>query len=227
MNKRILLFEPDGLLRKTLLEQILLNKEFHVAEASSFEDIKYQLTKSSFDLIIISTDRETYRLSSIGQFIKENEIANIVLFMTEPQISETSSFGESTEKHYFIERPFRIHRLNKKISTILAKISNSNEVTHEIGPFIFLPLKKILTLGEKTKVELTEKEVAILKCLISSGEEAVDRDTLLKQVWNYSPDVTTHTLETHIYRLRQKLEIDASIPRLIISKDGGFTIGSA
>jgi DNA-binding response OmpR family regulator len=81
-------------------------------------------------------------------------------------------------------------------------------------------------LGEKTNVELTEKEVAILKCLISSGEEAVDRDTLLKQVWNYSPDVTTHTLETHIYRLRQKLEIDASIPRLIISKDGGFTIVS-
>ena len=81
-------------------------------------------------------------------------------------------------------------------------------------------------LGEKTKVELTEKEVAILKCLISSGEEAVDRDTLLEQVWNYSPDVTTHTLETHIYRLRQKLEIDASIPRLIISKGGGFKIVS-
>ena len=81
-------------------------------------------------------------------------------------------------------------------------------------------------LGEKTKVELTEKEVDILQCLINSGQETVDRDTLLKTVWNYSPDVTTHTLETHIYRLRQKLEIDASIPRLIISKDGGFTIGS-
>ena len=224
MNKRILIFEPDGLLRKTLLEQILLYKEFHVAEASSFEDIKYQLTKSSFDLIIISTDRETYRLSSIGQFIKENEIANIVLFMTEPQISETSSFGESTEKHYFIERPFRIQYLNKKISTILAKISNSTEETRKIGPFTFFPLKKIITLDDKAKIELTEKEVGILKCLISYGEEGVDRDTLLKQVWNYSSDVTTHTLETHIYRLRQKLEIDPSIPRLIVSKGGGFKI---
>jgi len=80
--------------------------------------------------------------------------------------------------------------------------------------------------GEKLKVELTEKEVDILKCLISSAGEAVDRDKLLKQVWNYSSDVTTHTLETHIYRLRQKLEIDPSIPRLIISKDGGFSIRS-
>ena len=226
MNKRILLFEPDGLLRKTLLEQILLNKEFHVAEASSFEDIKYQLTKSSFDLIIISTDREAYGLSSIRQFIEENEVTNIVLFMTEPQISETFSFEESKEKHYFIKRPFRIQYLNKKISTILAKISNSTEITHKIGPFIFFPLKKLIILDDETKIELTEKEVGILKSLTSSGEEAVDRDTLLKQVWNYSSDVTTHTLETHIYRLRQKLEIHPSIPRLIISEGGGFKIRS-
>ena len=226
MKKKIIFFEPDRLLKNTLLEQISLNDDIEITEISNLEDIQYQLKKSSFDLIILGTDRENYSPFSIRQFIKEAEISNIVLFMIDAQFSETSFFGESTEKHYFIERPFRIHRLNKKISMILAKISNSNEVTHEIGPFIFLPLKKILMLGEKTKVELTEKEVAILKCLISSGEEAVDRDTLLKQVWNYSPDVSTHTLETHIYRLRQKLEIDASIPRLIISKDGGFTIVS-
>jgi len=227
MKKKIIFFEPDRLLRNTLLEQILLNKDFEITEISNLEGIQYKLKKSSFDLIILGTDRENYSPFSIRQFIKEAEISNIVLFMIDAQFSETSFFGESTEKHYFIERPFRIHRLNKKISMIIAKISNSNEVTHEIGPFIFLPLKKILTLGEKTKVELTEKEVAILKCLISSGEEAVDRDTLLKQVWNYNPEVTTHTLETHIYRLRQKLEIDASIPRLIISKDGGFTISAS
>ena len=226
MKKKIILFEPDGLLKNTLLDQISLNRDFEVHEVSDLTDIQYLLKKSSFDLIIMGTNREAYSLFSLRQFIKKAEVSNIVLFMIEPQISETSFSEESIEKHYFIERPFRIHHLNKKISTILAKISNSSEVTLEIGPFIFLPLKKILMLGAKTKVELTEKEVAILKCLISSGEEAVDRDTLLKQVWNYSPDVTTHTLETHIYRLRQKLEIDASIPRLIISKDGGFTIVS-
>ena len=226
MKKKIILFEPDRLIKNTLLDQISLNRDFEINEVSDLTDIQYLLKKSSFDLIIMGTNREAYSLSAIRQFIKKSEVSNIVLFMIEPQISETYFSEESIEKHYFIERPFRIHHLNKKISTILAKISNSNEVTHEIGPFIFLPLKKILMLGRKIKVELTEKEVAILKCLISAGEEAVDRDTLLKQVWNYSPDVTTHTLETHIYRLRQKLEIDASIPRLIISKDGGFTIVS-
>ena len=81
-------------------------------------------------------------------------------------------------------------------------------------------------MGDQVKIELTEKEVDILKCLINSGEEYVDREKLLKQVWNYNSDITTHTLETHIYRLRQKLEIDPSIPRLIISKGGGFAIRS-
>ena len=226
MKKKILLFELNGLLRKTLMEQILLNKEFEVAEASSFDDIKYQLSKSSFDLIIIGTDSEAYGLSSIDRFIKEAEIKNIVLFMIDEETSGALSFEESKGKHYFIERPFRIQHLNKKISTIFAKISNSNELAYKVGPFMFFPSKKVIVLDEKIKVELTEKEVDILKCLLSSGEEAVDRDKLLKQVWNYNSDVTTHTLETHIYRLRQKLEIDPSMPRLIVSKSGGFKIRS-
>ena len=227
MKKKIMLFEPDRLLKNTLLEQISLNKDFEINDVSNFEGVQYQLKKSSFDLIIMGTDRKAYSFSSLGRFIEEAEITNKVLFMVEPEKSIIASFGENIENHYFIERPFRIHHLNKKISTILAKISNSNEETYKIGPFIFFPLKKALILREQTKVELTEKEVAILKCLISSGEEAVDRDTLLEQVWNYSPDVTTHTLETHIYRLRQKLEFDSSIPRLILSKDGGFTISAS
>ena len=172
----------------------------------------------------MGTDTETYRLSSIGRLIKDAKITSVVLFMIDAETSETLSFEGSKEKHNFIEKPFRIHHFNKTISTILAKISNLNDVTHKIGPFIFFPLKKIIMLDEKIKVELTGKEVDILKCLISSAGEAVDRDKLLKQVWNYSSDVTTHTLETHIYRLRQKLEADPSIPRLIISQAGGFSI---
>ncbi len=112
----------------------------------------------------------------------------------------------------------------KKIDFILAKISGSLDITHTIGPFVFFPEKRVMIIDNKTKIELTEKEAGILKCLLGTDEEKVDRDTILKQVWDYNPSVTTHTLETHIYRLRQKLEIDKSIPRLIISKGGGFKI---
>ena len=226
MKKKILLFEPDEILRNTLLEQISLNKDFDVIWVSDFDDVQYQLEKSSFDLTIMGTDPNNHHFSSTRRFIKDAKITRVVLFMIEAETIEALSFEESTEKYYFIEKPFRIHHFNKTITTILAKISNSNEVAHKIGPFTFFPLKKAIMLGDKTRVELTEKEVDILKCLINSGEEAVDRDELLKQEWNYSSDVTTHTLETHIYRLRQKLETDPSIPRLIISKGGSFAIRS-
>ena len=226
MKKKILLFEPDSFFRNTLLEHISHNRDFDVIEVSSLERVKYQSKKLAFDLIIMGTDQGENCLISIERFIKKAKITNKILFMIEMKLEDISSFEQRPKKHYFIEKPFRIKYLNKKISTILAKISNSNEVSYEIGPFIFFPQSKFITINGITKVELTEKEVDILKCLINSGRESVDRDKLLKQVWNYSSDVTTHTLETHIYRLRQKLEIDTSVPRLIISTGGGFTLRS-
>jgi DNA-binding response OmpR family regulator len=226
MKKKILLFEPDSFFRNTLLEHISLNRDFDVTEVGSVESVEYQSKKLPFDLIIMGTDQGENCLISVEKFIKKAKITNKMLFMIGMEPEGISSFEKRPEKHYFIEKPFRINFLNKKISTILAKISNLNEVSHEIGPFIFFPQRKIITINNITIVELTEKEVDILKCLINSGREPVDRDKLLKQVWNYSSDVTTHTLETHIYRLRQKLEIDASVPRLIISTGGGFVLRS-
>ena len=224
MKKKILLFEPNELIRRTLIEQISLRRDLEVIAVGSFENVEFQIKQSSFDLIIMSTDRGIYTVEALRKLIKDAKINNIILFLVQPEFMDEASPQNKGVKHNFIGKPFRLEYFFKAIFTILAKISNSKDITHKIGPFTFFPSKKFIILGDDKKVELTEKEVDILKCLISSGEEVVDRDKLLKQVWNYSSDVTTHTLETHIYRLRQKLEIDPSIPRLIISQGGGFRI---
>ena len=226
MKKKILLFEPSDHLRKALFDQISSVQSYEIFDASSPKDIILQNKSSTFDLLIIGTDNEAHPFSSINQFTQENELNSKILFMVDPSNSTSSDFDESLGQNYYIKKPFRVQNLIKKISAILAKISTTIDVAHNIGPFVFYPIKKIVILGEQAKIELTEKEVGILKCLINSGEEYVDKEKLLKQVWDYNSDVTTHTLETHIYRLRQKLEIDPSIPRLIISKGGGFTIRS-
>ena len=226
MKKKILLFEPSNLLRKALFDQMSMVQSFEIFDAFSPEEITLQNKSSTFDLIIIGTDNEANSFSSINQFIQGTELSSKILFMVDPSDSISSDFEESEAPNYYIKKPFRVHNLVKKISAILAKISTTIDFAHNIGPFVFYPIKKIIILGDQTKIELTRKEVDILKCLINSGEEYVDKEKLLKQVWNYNSDVTTHTLETHIYRLRQKLEIDPSIPRLMISKGGGFTIRS-
>ena len=224
MKKRILLFEPDEFIRSTLLEKIALKKNLEVVDTETLENVELQLEKSNFELLIMGTNQGLYSLTSLRQFVEGAKITNLILFIVKAECIDHSFAFDNAKKQYFIEKPFRIENFYKTIFTTLAKISNSKDMTHKIGPFTFFPLKKFIILGDNKKIELTEKEVDILKCLISSGEKAVDRDELLKQVWNYSSEVTTHTLETHIYRLRQKLEIDSSIPRLIISQGGGFRI---
>ncbi len=88
MKKKILLFEPDALLRTTLLEQLSLNKDLEINESGNFKDVQYYHKKSSFDLIIMGTDREAFCLCSIGRFIKEIKIKNRILFMIESEQKE-------------------------------------------------------------------------------------------------------------------------------------------
>src|SRR3546814_8052990 len=86
---------------------------------------------------------------------------------------------------------------------------SSDVCSSDLVPYTFRPSAKLLTHGEsKKKVRLTEKETSILKYLYRSGDAVVGRDKLLGEVWGYNAGVTTHTLETHVYRLRQKIEED-------------------
>ena len=224
MKKKILFFEPNAVLRTALLDQILINKNFDVIQSKSLQDVKSHIEKSPVDLLIMGEDGGLHSLSFIMKFVEEIGFTNKILFIKNGDSGEIASFEDFTNKHHVIEKPFRIQFLIKKIDFVLAKISGSSDVSYRIGPFVFFPEKKVIKFDDQTNIELTEKEVSILKCLLSHGEEPVDRKKLLKQVWNYNLDVTTHTLESHIYRLRQKLETDPSIPRLIISEGGGFKI---
>ena len=224
MKKKILLLEPNETLRVTISEQLIINKDFDVTLVDSLQDTKWHIAKSTFDLLILGENVQSYSISSFLKFIKERQVTNKILFMRDYGSGQISSSEGFTDNHHFIEKPFRIQHLIKKIESFLAKISGSRDVMHIIGPFVFFPEKKIITFNGQADIELTEKEVGILKCLLSSGEEIVDKDEILKQVWNYNPGVTTHTLETHIYRLRQKLEISPATPRIIVSERGGFKL---
>jgi DNA-binding response OmpR family regulator len=102
----------------------------------------------------------------------------------------------------------------------------SEEAVFPIGPYSFQPAHKVLLDENEKKIRLTEKETAILKYLYRTGDSVVSREKLLKEVWGYHAEVTTHTLETHIYRLRQKIERDPSNAEILITEKGGYRLGS-
>jgi DNA-binding response OmpR family regulator len=106
----------------------------------------------------------------------------------------------------------------------LRQHDQSEDVVFAIGPYSFQPASKLLETADGAKVRLTDKETSILKYLYRQGPRTITRDVLLKEVWGYNNRVTTHTLETHIYRLRQKIERDPSHARLLVTDDGGYRL---
>lgn len=126
--------------------------------------------------------------------------------------------------HMFL--PIKAAQFLRKCQDIVKKeaVPDFDEVI-EIQGFRFLPYEFLLTHGnDDEKVVLTEKERNILLLLHNAGDAPVSRETMLKEIWNYVPDIETHTLETHIYRLRQKIEQDPSEPKILITEEKGYRL---
>jgi DNA-binding response OmpR family regulator len=117
----------------------------------------------------------------------------------------------------------RYHR-RARIVCVLRQHEASEDAIFTIGPYTFRPSSKLLLNPKGNKVRLTEKETSILRYLFRAGPKPVSRETMLQEVWGYNSGVTTHTLETHIYRLRQKIEKDAANPEILVTEAGGYKL---
>ena len=124
----------------------------------------------------------------------------------------------------YVTKPFKFAVLLARIRAQLRQYEQSESATFVIGPYTFKPAAKLMLDENDGKIRLTEKETNILKYLYRSGEKVVTRDILLHEVWGYNSGVTTHTLETHIYRLRQKIERDPSNAELLVTEQGGYKL---
>jgi hypothetical protein len=105
----------------------------------------------------------------------------------------------------------------------LAALAASPGERLRFGPYIFSPQDLLLRTGAKDEIRLTEKERDILLCLLEA-REPVERRALLDKVWGYAEGVETHTLETHIYRLRQKIEMDPASPQYLLTDGTGYRL---
>ena len=126
----------------------------------------------------------------------------------------------------YVTKPFRLGVLLARIRAQLRQHALSEDAVFTVGPYTFEPAAKFLLDGNGNKIRLTDKETSLIKYLCRAGERVVPRDVLLHDVWGYNDGVTTHTLETHIYRLRQKIEKDPSQAEILITASGGYKLGS-
>jgi DNA-binding response OmpR family regulator len=222
--RRILIVDDDPELRDALVEQLALHEEFEAVAAENGAKGVQAAKAGQIDLVIMDVGlpdidgREAIRILRKGGFK-----APIILLTGHDTDSDTILGLESGANDY-VTKPFRFAVLLARIRAQLRQHEASEDAVFTIGPFTFRPSSKLLLNAKGNKVRLTEKETAILRFLYRAGQKPVSRETLLQEVWGYNSGVTTHTLETHIYRLRQKVERDATTPTILVTETGGYKL---
>ena len=147
-----------------------------------------------------------------------------IVMLTGHDTESDTILGLDAGANDYITKPFKFPVLLARMRAQLRQHEQSEDAIFTLGPYTFKPSVKILVTADDKKIRLTEKETNILKFLSRATEDVVPRDILLHEVWGYNAGVTTHTLETHIYRLRQKIEPDPGKASILITENGGYRL---
>jgi DNA-binding response OmpR family regulator len=151
-------------------------------------------------------------------------VATPVIMLTAADTDDDTVKGLDSGANDYVTKPYKFAVLLARIRAQLRSHQQSEDAVFRIGPYEFRPAAKLLVDERQHKIRLTEKETNILKYLYRAGAKAVSREELLAEVWGYNAGVTTHTLETHVYRLRQKIEPDPTQAKLLLTEAGGYRL---
>ena len=222
--KKILLVDDDGDLREALADQLVLTEEFDVFEAGDGAAGLQRAQAEHFDLILLDVGLPDADGREICRLLRKNGVRTPVIMLTGHVSDEDQVNGLEAGANDYVPKPFRLPVLLARIRAQLRQHEQSEDAVFGIGPYTFKPAAKLLLDEAAKKIRLTEKETNILKFLYRAGSAVVARDVLLHEVWGYNAGVTTHTLEAHIYRLRQKIEPDPANARILVTEPGGYRL---
>ena len=222
--RRILIVEDDSELRDALVEQLALHEEFEAVAAENGTKGVQAAKTGQIDLVIMDVGLPDIDGREAVRMLRKGGFKSPILLLTGHDTDSDTILGLESGANDYVTKPFRFAVLLARIRAQLRQHEASEDAVFTIGPFTFRPSSKLLLNAKGNKVRLTEKETAILRFLYRAGQKPVTRETLLQEVWGYNSGVTTHTLETHIYRLRQKVERDATTPAILVTETGGYKL---
>jgi DNA-binding response OmpR family regulator len=223
-QKKLLIVDDDTLLRETLREQLSLHDEFSVTDVGNATDGVKALKAEHADLVLLDVNMPDMDGREACKLMRKNGYKGPVIMLTGQTSDADTILGLDSGANDYVTKPFRFAVLLARIRSHLRQHEQSEDAQFNVGRFSFKPAAKILLDEAGKKVRLTEKETAIIKFLYRAGEKSVSRETLLADVWGYNAGVSTHTLETHIYRLRQKIERDPGHAEILITEGGGYRL---
>jgi DNA-binding response OmpR family regulator len=222
--KKILLVDDDEDLREALGEQLLMTEDFDVFEAGNGVEAMTKAKEGLYDLVILDVGLPDTDGRELCRLMRKQGVKCPIVMLTGHDGDSDTILGLDAGANDYVTKPFKFPVLLARIRAQLRTHEQSENAVFTLGPYTFQPAQKMLLTEDDKKIRLTEKETNILKFLYRSTDGVVARDVLLHEVWGYNAGVTTHTLETHIYRLRQKIEPDPSNARLLVTESGGYRL---
>ncbi len=222
--RKILIVDDDDELREALVEQIALHDEFEAVAVENGTKAVSAAKAGQIDLVIMDVGLPDVDGREVVRILRKNGFKAPIIMLTGHDTDSDTILGLESGANDYVTKPFRFAVLLARIRAQLRQHEASEDAIFTIGPYTFRPSSKILLSPKGQKIRLTEKETAILRFLYRAGQAPVSRETLLQEVWGYNSGVTTHTLETHIYRLRQKVEKDATNPTILVTEGGGYKL---
>ena len=222
-RKTLLIVDDDQDLRGAIAEQLQAEGFDTVEAAMAGEGIR-QARDAKPDLILLDVDLPDMDGREACRQMRRDGVTAPVIMLTAAATDDDAVQGLDSGANDYVTKPYKFAVLLARIRAQLRDYEHSEGATFRLGAYEFRPAAKVLIDDKAKKIRLTEKETNILKYLYRAREKAVSREELLAEVWGYNAGVTTHTLETHVYRLRQKIEADPAHARLLLTEAGGYKL---
>ncbi|HET6971512.1 MAG TPA: response regulator transcription factor [Phenylobacterium sp.] len=222
-RKTLLIVDDDQDLRGAIAEQ-LQTEGFQTLEAAMAGEGVRLAREAKPDLILLDVDLPDMDGREACRRMREDGVSTPVIMLTAADTDADTVAGLDSGANDYVTKPYKFAVLLARIRVQLRDYEHSEGAVFRLGAYEFRPAAKLLVDDKGKKLRLTEKETNILKYLYRAGEKAVSREELLAEVWGYNAGVTTHTLETHVYRLRQKIEPDPANARLLLTEAGGYKL---
>ena len=225
IGKRILIVDDDDALRQSLAEQLELHEEFEIGVAATGGDALQAVKSLRYDIVLLDVGLPDIDGRELCKVMRRGGHKMPIIMLTAADTDSDTILGLESGANDYVAKPFRLGVLLARMRAQLRQHEQSEDAVFSIGPYTFRPSAKLLVEPDSNrKIRLTEKETAILKYLYRAGDKVVAREVLLDEVWGYNAGVATHTIETHIYRLRQKIERDPSDAVLLLTEPGGYRL---
>jgi DNA-binding response OmpR family regulator len=223
----ILIVDDDAALRDLLADHLAGELGFRIATAGTLDEAEAIIADegSAFDAVLLDIVLPDGDGRDFCAKLRRQGQALPILMMTGRDNEADIVSGLNSGANDYVAKPFRVNELLARLRAQLRTFDSRDEIVFAVGPYTFEPAKKVLYSDTgKRRIWLTAKEVAILKCLCRWNGRPVDRQTLLQGVWGRDERATNHMLETHIYRLRQKIESDPRVPALLLTANGAYRL---